>query len=57
MLLLGHVRKDFAILLCLAMESLTLASFHGRAEKCMDLLHISVAKIAGENNLPRVLEK
>ena len=31
--------------------------FHGGAEKCVDLLHISVAEIAKENNLPRVLEK
>ena len=31
--------------------------FHGRAENCVDLLHISVAEIAEENNLPRVLEK
>ena len=27
------------------------------AENCVDLLHISVAEIAEENNLPRVLEK
>ena len=31
--------------------------FHGGAEKCVDLQHISVAEIAEENNLPRVLEK
>ena len=31
--------------------------FHGGAENCVDLLHISVAEIAEENNLPRVLEK
>ena len=31
--------------------------FHGWAEKCVDLLHISVAEIAKENNLPGVLEK
>ena len=29
-------------------------SFHGGAEKCVDMLHISVAEIAEENNLPRV---
>ena len=32
-------------------------SFFGGAENCVDLLHISVAEIAEENNLPRVLEK
>ena len=31
--------------------------FHGGAENCVDLLHISVAEITEENNLPRVLEK
>ena len=31
--------------------------FHGGAENCVGLLHISVAEIAEENNLPRVLEK
>ena len=31
--------------------------FHGGSEKCVDLLHISMAEIAEENNLPRVLEK
>ena len=31
--------------------------FHGGAENCVDLLHISVAEIAEENNLPQVLEK
>ena len=31
--------------------------FHGGAENCVDLLHISVAEIAEANNLPRVLEK
>ena len=31
--------------------------FNGGAEKCMNLLHISVAEIVEENNLPRVLEK
>ena len=31
--------------------------FFFMAEKCMDLLHISVAEMAEENNLPRVLEK
>ena len=31
--------------------------FHGVAENCVDLLHISVAEIAEENNLARVLEK
>ena len=31
--------------------------YHGGAENCVDLLHISVAEIAEENNLPRVLEK
>ena len=49
--------NDFVILFRLAMESQTFAFFHGRAEKCTGLLHISVAEIAEENNLPRVLEK
>ena len=31
--------------------------FHGGAENCVDLLHISVAEMAAKNNLPRVLEK
>ena len=30
--------------------------FFGGAENCVDLLHISVAEIAEENNLPRALE-
>ena len=30
---------------------------HVRTEKCIELLHISKAEIAEENNLPRVLEK
>ena len=37
---------------------LDLSYFFGGAENCVDLLHISVAEIAEENNnLPRVLEK
>ena len=36
---------------------LNLSYFFGGAENCVDLLHISVAEIAEENNLPRVLEK
>ena len=36
---------------------LDLGYFFGGAENCVDLLHISVAEIAEENNLPRVLEK
>ena len=36
---------------------LSYSIFHGEAENCVDLLHISVAEIAEENNLPRVLEK
>ena len=31
--------------------------FMAGAEKCVDLLHISVAENTEENNLPRVLEK
>ena len=31
--------------------------FHGGAENCVDLLHIPVAEIAKENDLPRVSEK
>ena len=31
--------------------------FNGGAENCVDLLHISVAEIAEENHLARVLEK
>ena len=36
---------------------LDLSYFFGGAENCVDLLHVSVAEIAEENNLPRVLEK
>ena len=36
---------------------LDLSYFFGGAENCVGLLHISVAEIAAENNLPRVLEK
>ena len=36
---------------------LDLSYFFGGAKNCVDLLHISVAEIAEENNLPRVLEK
>ena len=36
-------------------EKLDLSYFFGGAENCVDLLHISVAEIAAENNLPRVL--
>ena len=36
---------------------LDLSYFFRGAENCVDLLHISVVKIAEENNLPRVLEK
>ena len=36
---------------------LDLSYFFGGAENCVDLLHISVAEIAEENNLSRVLEK
>ena len=36
---------------------LDVSYFFGGAENCVDLLHISVAEIAEENNLPRVLEK
>ena len=36
---------------------LSYSFFFGGAENCVDLLHISVAEIADENNLPRVLEK
>ena len=57
MLPLGHIGNDFDILLGLTMEVRPYLLFHGRAEKCMYLLHISVAEIAEENNLPRVLEK
>ena len=57
MLPLGHIGSYFVILLHLAMEVRPWLLFHGRAEKSMDLLHISVAEIAEENNLPRVLEK
>ena len=32
---------------------LDLSYFFGGAENCVDLLHISVAEIAVENNLPR----
>ena len=31
--------------------------FMAGPKKCVDLLHIPVAEIAEENNLPRVLEK
>ena len=34
---------------------LDLSYFFGRAENCVDLLHISVAEIAEENNLPPCL--
>ena len=37
--------------------NLDLSYFFGGAENCVDLPHISVAEIAEENNLPRVLEK
>ena len=44
--MLGHGKLDLSCFF-----------FHGGAENCVDLLHISVAEIAEENNLPRVLEK
>ena len=40
----GHGKLDFSFV-------------HGRVEKCIDLQHKSMAEIAEENNLPRVLEK
>ena len=36
---------------------LDISYLFGGAQNCVDLLHISVAEIAEENNLPRVLEK
>ena len=36
---------------------LDLSYFFGGAENCVDLLQISLAEIAEENNLPRDLEK
>ena len=36
---------------------LGLSFVHGRAETCIELLHISKAETAEENNLPRDLEK
>ena len=36
---------------------LELRFVHGRAEKCIEMLHISKAEIAEENNFSRVLEK
>ena len=36
---------------------LDLRFVHGTAEKCIEMVHISKAEIAEENNLPQVLEK
>ena len=36
---------------------LDLSYLFGGTENCVDLLYISVAEIAPENNLPRVMEK
>ena len=38
-------------------EKLDLRFVHGRAEKCIEMLHIPKVEIAEENNFPRVLEK
>ena len=58
LLLLDHINKDIFLFVMLSHGKLDLSFFfHGMAEKCVDLLHISVVEIAEENNLPRVLEK
>ena len=53
---LDPIGNGFAILLY-GHGKLDLRFVHGRAEKCIEMVHISKAEIAEENNLPRVLEK
>ena len=45
------------ILLFFGHGKLDLSFVHGRAEKFIDLLHISWPKSKRKNNLPQVLEK
>ena len=56
MLSLNHIGND-CYFVPFGHGKLDLSFVHGRAEKCTDLLHILMAEIAEENNLPRVLEK
>ena len=57
LLLFNHINKDIIYVVMLSHGKLDLSYFFGGAENCVDLLHTSVAEIAEENNLPRVLEK
>ena len=52
-----HHRKWLCYFVPYGHGKLDLRFIHGGAEKCIELLQISKAEIAEENNLPRVLEK
>ena len=57
MLPIGHHRKWLCYFVPYAMENWTFVLFKAGLKSVFEMVHISKAEIAKENNLPRVLEK